>query len=376
MSGSTSSGSPVPGPAASSHGVHLRRTTERTAAGAALIDECGGAVGVEGVLGALERRMRRAAPSGLRVWRAWTWDRQDLWTRRWWPQGISTSVDALGTRDGQIGGREVVLTSWYSRLVAGIDKGVRISFADVNARRYGHVLLVVPKVVDGRVTMAPLRAHAGGIAWVGPWLYVAGTRKGIHVFQMEDIVRIPDSVFDPDPSRIGRDDNRDADRLSSFGYRYVLPLRFSYQGAADEGTESLRYSFLSLDRAPSGPSLVVGEYGRRAQSTRLARFDLDPQTLLLPSDEDGFSRPLLLDTAGQRGMQGACVVDGQWYLTASRGPWGLGTLYVGRPGSWKAHRRALPIGPEDIAYVPATNSLWSVTEHPGRRCIFKMRRPR
>jgi hypothetical protein len=354
------------------HGVHLRRTDERVDEVAALPAACGGAVGVDGVLHDLDRRLRRAVPTGLKVWRSWAWDRADAFSRRWWPQGITTSLDATGTGRGLVAGREVVVASWYSHAVDGITKGVRISFADVNARRYRHVLLVVPKVVDGQVTFTQLKAHAGGIVWVGPWLYVAGTRKGIHVFRMSDLVRIPDALFDEDAGRIGHNE----DRLSSFGYRYVLPLRFSYRAAADEGEEPLRYSFLSLDRDASGPTLVVGEYGRRQQTTRLARFDLDPETWLLPVDEEGYSRPLLLEGNGQRGMQGACVVGGTWYLTASHGPWGLGTLYVGRPGAWRAVRGALPMGPEDIAYVPATDSLWSVTEHPGRRWIYKLRRPR
>lgn len=365
---------PDPGTASAPvHGVHLRRTDERVDEVAALTAACGGAVGVEGVLHHLERRLRRAVPTGLKVWRSWAWDRADSFSRRWWPQGISTSVDATGTARGLVEDREVVLTSWYSHEVDGINKGVRVSFADVNARRYRHVLLVVPKVVDGQVTFTQLKAHAGGIVWVGPWLYVAGTRKGIHVFRMADITRIPDHLFDPDPTRIGRDENG---RFGAFGYREVLPLRFSYRAAADEGEEPLRYSFLSLDRDPTGPGLVVGEYGRRKQTTRLARFDLDPDTWLLPADEEGYARPLLLEGTGQRGMQGACVVGGTWYLTASHGPWGLGTLYVGRPGAWRAVRRALPMGPEDIAYVPETDSLWSVTEHPGRRWIYKLRRPR
>lgn len=375
MSDSTTPGpETTPGPGttpAPAHGVHLRRTEERVDEVAALATACGGAVGVGGVLDHLERRLRRAVPTGLKVWRQWAWDRADSFSQRWWPQGITTSIDATGTRRGLVAGREVVVTSWYSHQVAGINKGVRISFVDVNARRYRHVLLVVPKVVDGQVTLAPLKAHAGGIVWVGPWLYVAGTAKGIHVFRLDDIVAIPDDLYDEDADRIGRH----GDRLASYGHRFVLPLRFSYRAAADEGEEPLRYSFLSLDRDPAGPALVVGEYGRRKQTTRLARFELDPETYLLPTDEHGLSRPLLLEGNGQRGMQGACVVGDTWYLTASHGPWGLGTLYVGRPGAWRAVRRALPMGPEDIAYVPATDSLWSVTEHPGRRWIYKLRRP-
>lgn len=355
------------------HGVHLRRTDERGEEVAALADFCGGAVGVEGVLDDLDRRLHRAVPTGFRVWRSWAWDRHDAFTKRWWPQGISTSADATGSRTGVIAGHEVVTVSWYSKTVAGFGKGTRISFVDANLRRYRHVLLVVPKVVDGVVTVEALHAHAGGIVWVGPYLYVAGTRKGIYVFRLDDLVRIPDAAFVEDHARVGRD----GDQLATHGYQYVLPLRFAYRAAADEGHDPLRYSFLSLDRTGAdGPALVAGEYGRRTMSTQLARFGLDPDTWLLRSADDGLSRPLLLDREGQRGMQGACVVHDTWYVTASHGPWGLGTLYVGRPGAFRALRRVLPMGPEDITYVPQTDSLWSVSEYPGRRWIYKLRRPR
>lgn len=363
------------------HGVHLRRTDERVDEVEALVELCGGRVGVEGLLADERtsglRRMRWAPPTGLKVNRAWSWEHHDNTTRRWWPQGISTSADAY--ESSRIADREVIAVSWYSKPVSGLAKGTRISFIDFLAKTYRHVLLVVPTVVDGRLTLAPLNAHAGGIVWAGPYLYVAGTRKGIHVLRMEDIVRVPDELFVEDPSRIGPVDapGAVADRLATYGYRYVLPLRFAYHAAYDEGHEPLRYSFLSLDRSnPRGPQLVAGEYGRRKQTTRLARFPLDPETLHLVSGEDGCSRPLLLEDKGERGMQGATIVHDTWYVTSSRGPTGLGSLYVGSPGHFREHRWALPVGPEDIAYVPQNDTLWSVSEHPWRRWVFTMKRSR
>jgi hypothetical protein len=357
----------------SAHGVHLKRTDERIDEVAALAEFCGGAVGIEGLVDDLDRRLRRAIPIGLRVWKAWRWDRHDQFTKRWWSQGISTSADATGTESGMIADHEIVAISWYSKTVAGFGKGTRISFLDVNERRYRHVLLVVPKLVGGKVTMEPLKAHAGGIVWCGPYLYVAGTRKGLYVFRLDDLVRIPDAAMVEDHARIGRD----GEKLASHGYQYVLPLRFTYGAETEKGQEPLRYSFLSLDRtAPDGPELVAGEYGRGKMSTRLARIPLTADTWQLKTGDDGFSRPLLAEQVGQRGMQGACIVHGTWYVTASNGPWGLGTLHVGRPGAFKALRLAVPMGVEDITYVPQTDSLWSCSEYPGRRWIYKLRRPR
>ena len=53
-----------------------------------------------------------------------------------------------------------------------------------------------------------------------------------------------------------------------------------------------------------------------------------------------------------------------------------GSVYVGRPGAWRRHRWAVPMGPEDLTYWPSTDGLWSLTEHPRRRWVFAMRRSR
>ena len=118
-------------------GVHLTRTEENVAeidALAGLLDgHGGGRVGMPGVLGDLDRRMRRTfCPHprmlGLAVVRALTWERRDRRDLRWYPQGISTSVRTDVTRD-------VLVTSWYSKK----DEGSRVSFIDLEAKRYRHV---------------------------------------------------------------------------------------------------------------------------------------------------------------------------------------------------------------------------------------------
>jgi hypothetical protein len=189
---------------------------------------------------------------------------------------------------------------------------------------------------------------------------------------MDDLIRVPDHLHVDDPTRLGRD----GDRLATYNYRYLLPVRFSYQAFNDEGVEPMRYSFMSLDRSGEMPQLVVGEYGRGTKTTRLARYPLDAETFHLVTGEDGYSRPLLLEEKGEAGMQGATIVRGTWYVTSSRGPFGLGAMYVGRPGQFTEHRWALPMGPEDVSYWPSTDELWSATEWPLRRWVFSMRRSR
>jgi hypothetical protein len=85
-------------------------------------------------------------------------------------------------------------------------------------------------------------------------------------------------------------------------------------------------------------------------------------------------QPLMLDDGGVGNMQGATVARGRYYVTASHGPAKPGSVYVGQPGALRRHRWATPPGPEDTAYWPSTDLLWSLSEHPRRRWVFSMRR--
>lgn len=337
-------------------GVHLARTDESVAEIDALVSVLGGRVGLEGVLADLDRQ---ASPSrlgrllGRAVDAAYIWEDEDNRDRRWWPQGISTSADA--SADEQVAGRRLLAITWYAVEVDGASHGSRVTFLDLDTLRYRHVLLVLPTLDDaGGPVVEPLRVHAGGLVWCGPYLHVAATSRGFMTCHIDDIL----------PA---------AGEVESHGHAYVLPVRFSYRADADEGHRKLRYSFLSLDRS-AGTRLVAGEYGRGQQSTRLAHFELDAATALPVTGEDGLSRPTALDDGGVLQMQGAVVAQGRYYVTTSHGPWRPGSVYAGQPGSFSAYRLAVPMGPEDLSYWPSTDRLWSVSEHPCRRWIFSMRR--
>ena len=99
-----------------------------------------------------------------------------------------------------------------------------------------------------RAGLEPLRVHAGGVVWYGPYLHVAATASGVITCRLDDLLRVPDDVARRrEPARArGRP-------VSSYGYRYVLPVRFAYSAMTDDGLERLRYSFLSLDRAARRP---------------------------------------------------------------------------------------------------------------------------
>jgi hypothetical protein len=108
------------------------------------------------------------------------------------------------------------------------------------------------------------------------------------------------------------------------------------------------------------------------------RFPLDPGSLLLAEDDAGRCVPRLLGE-GVRQTQGAAVAGGAYHLTTSHGPRTPGSVHVGAPGapgSFRRHRWATPMGPEDLAFWPSQDLLWSVSEHPRRRWIFSMKRSR
>ena len=355
-------------------GVHLHPTGENRAEIDALAALVGGRVGLSGVLADLNRRAtavrtRPFWPPGRAVDRAFTWDREDRRTTQWWPQGISTSADASGTEN--VEGRRMFAVTWYAKDLGEGGQGSRVTFVDRDGLRYRHVLLVVPRLArDGSLQVHPLRVHAGGVVWCGDYLHVAATARGFMTFQLDDLMRVPDG------RTAGSDQlGVDGERVSAYGYRYLLPVRFAYQAFTEEGHERMRYSFLSVDRSASPPQLVAGEYaaGDRG-SRRLVHYPLDPESLLLHAGEDGISRPLQVEERGVARTQGVAVAGGIYYLSVSMSGLWPGSVYVGRPGAFRQFRRATPMGPEDITWWPSTDELWSVSEHPRRRWVFSMRR--
>jgi hypothetical protein len=355
-------------------GVHLLRGDDRADDVDALAERLGGRVGLPAVLDDLDRTApvvrvpARAAHYGFR------WDADDVRSARWWPQGVTTSSDAVsGSGEDLLGGRPVVVASAYSHAVGGVSHGSRISVVDLSTHRrprYRHVLLVEAfRRHDGRVDMRPVRVHAGGIVWHGGHLHVAGTTRGLSTFRLADVLRVPAG----DASRIGVRDSPAA--VDAFGHRYVLPLRFSYAARTPPGQSGLRYSFASLDRSASPHELVTGEYSL-SSPTRLARYPIDPGTSLLREDGQGRSLPAWLSDGGIPHMQGAASVDGTWFVTVSRGRYRQGSLWVGRPGRLRELRHQLPVGPEDITYWPERDELWSLSEYPRARYVFAMPRGR
>ncbi len=349
-------------------GIHLTAADDREREIAALHGTAGDPLGVAGVVAGMTRRARPSRLGralGRAVSEAFAWDDADGRDRRWWPQGISSTADA--SPDEHVAGRPLLVTTSYARDLGGTSHGCRVTFVDLGTLRYEHVLLVEPGVADdGAPTLAPVHVHAGGIVWHGPWLHLAATARGLVSCRVDDIL----SVADPDVAdRLGVSDGR----VSAYGHRFVLPVRQLLRAGTDRGEERFRYSFLALDRSEATPALVSGEYARGGRSRRLVRYDLDPASALPRVDDDGAARPVSL-AEGVGRMQGVVVRNGLHLVSVSHGPWLPGTIHAGRPGDLRAHRLAVPMGPEDLTYWPSTDRVWSVTEHPRRRWFFAMRR--
>lgn len=349
--------------------VHLMRDDERVLEVDLLADAVGGRAGLDDVLSRLNRgAVRRRVPGRAAGW-GFSLDVRDSTALRWWPQGITTSADSGESEE--FAGRKVVVTSSYAKTVRGVSKGSRLTFFDItepHAVRYRHVLLVEAFVRAGMVTFEPVRIHAGGIVWHGPYVHVAGTSRGLFSFRLDDIMRLPKRAADDALGRLPDGG------IAGFGHRYVLPVRFKYAAVTADGFEGIRYSFLSLDRSGPRHTLVAGEYGRGGQTRRLLSYAMDPATGLVLTDQANASRPLSLELGGVHQMQGAVSVGGRLYVTQSRGRSRRGSLWSGRAGDLIEHRRALPPGPEDICYWPSTGELWSVSEHPLLRYVFAMDR--
>lgn len=297
------------------------------------------------MLDGADRRARPLAASEpplaaleLPVLAGFGWDAEDAADHRWYPQGISSSHDAMP--DGRWRGREIVLVSWALDNHAS----VRISFAELEAtgvRRYRHVLLGEPLRLpwERRVRLRPVRVHAGGIAWAGSHLWVADTVRGLRAFAVDEILELANG--DLVMPQVG------AHRLR------LLPALLA---------RGPRFSFVSLDRPADGdpPTLLAGEYRDRRPGSRIVRW---------PLPEPGAGEPRRLTAieafaTARSNLQAVLGVDRGLLLASSagRGPGELATYRdpVAEPAA--VHKWA--VGPEDLTHLRGRDLVMSLTERP------------
>ncbi|OAX79426.1 hypothetical protein ACJ72_06254 [Emergomyces africanus] len=293
---------------------------------------------------------------------AFTWEDvkgyDDVNTRKWYPQGVTTTADA--TDGGDYQGDIVTLVSWHSDKYNDGKRGARISFINMNKgaeRAYRNVLLVKPTEGGSKPDFEALSGlHAGGIAWYGHFLYVVATTGGLLVFDMRHIYQV--STGDG----IGRVGNE----YQAYNYKYVLPQMRAYNWQPKEGVKNLHFSFVSLDRTSNPASLVTGEWFPSGPA-RVTHWDLDQSSHLLKVDGDNIATASRAVQHSITNIQGSITINNKYFLTQSRGS--LWTF------SWKhgqkEHKDVFSGVPEDLSYQKGYG-LWSLMEPPGNRHVFAL----
>ncbi|MEV4172683.1 hypothetical protein [Nonomuraea sp. NPDC049709] len=323
----------------------LVRATGGLAEGAAKLAGEVGSTAVEAVLAGANRVARSKGAAGAmgsmrpRPAEWYAFDDKDQDTADWYPQGLTGSDDS-----GNIG-VPAFIVSWYFKPEAG-ERGIRVSFLSPTSLKYQHALLVVA-APDG--SYAPIDIHAGGIACYGDLLYVADTKRGLRVFDLNNLLDLRTAQNDlGEAKRIGRHGGK----LHAFGYRYVIP-QTDFWKVAKAGPH---FSFVSIDRSGDTPRLITGEYQDKKTDGWVGRWDLD-----LAGGE-----PVDAFVMGHAKIQGATSHGGTWYLSQSAGAAANGRLLVYQGG--EPVTRPFPIGPEDLTVQGG--KLWSVTEFRGKRAVF------
>lgn len=298
------------------------------------------------------------APPGVSV--AFRWNAEDEASTRWVPQGLTGSPDADSS--GQVGGKRVVLASFYDSATTGA-KGARIAFVDtsVSPPRYRFALLVTPSGTAAAPSFVPVDVHAGGLVWYGRWLYVADTTHGLRVFDTANILEVA-----TDQDVIGCD----ATTCRAGLYKYVIPQVGKYEIASIDAACEPLFSFLSLDRSSSPPSLVSGEYCSASAckgplAGRVFRWPLDATTGLLRSAKTFPTEAFFM---GQTQVQGGASRAGVFYLSSSAPAAGGGALYRVKVGA--SATSAWIDSPEDLMVDGVGGLLWSQSEAAGARVVF------
>ena len=324
-------------------------------------------VGIAGVLRHLDRRLRPDLAidpcrrggekpvsyplAGVAASSFYRFECTDDRTTEWTPQGLTGADQAT---IGRARGRPAVqAVSWY-RGKSGAETDVRVTIVNRATGRYRHVLLVVPGS-RGRFGRVPI--HAGGIAWVGKYLYVADTGNGLRVFDTSATMAVPKRK-----------------RRLTRGAGYIMPQLGTY---AKEPGNDLTYSSASYAAGarpslgyPLPPRLVVGEYrGAGAGAGRAAAYALDGD---LPQGTRPYGSPM----EGFPEMQGVLLLGADDALVGStsdgtRGKGGA-TLYV-RGGNGSVRTYPWGLHPEDLYFQSSTREIWSLTEFPRQRLVFAAR---
>lgn len=320
-------------------------------------------------IGAIVENAQHHGHSAKATQRGFDWTAGEQEGTTWFPQGITGSSDAHAS--GTYAHHRIIAVSWYDHegipdcpLICGSSKrGVRVSFVNYdNPRkpRFTHVELVVP---DGHGSVKPLvhtnsdgeqtSLHAGGIAWVGDYLYVADTNGGIRQFDVRH-------VWKAEPESSHTKFGVHGKKLQAADYRYAIP-----QVAMYRNTSKLRFSSISVDHTKGHRALVTSEYDAAHKGGRIVRWPLRGNQL---DTTKKTVRPRDAYKVEDRQMQGAVSYRGTFFTTHSndreRGHWRRM-----RNDGHTGERGSTPMKPEDVSYNPASNRAWWITEEPNQRHV-------
>ncbi len=284
-----------------------------------------------------------------------------------YPQGITTSRDAVGTANGgNYDGHQLVLVSWYTRdACGGSQERSRITLVDWDAtypNKYRKVLLVEPTGSATTPNFKDIPIHAGGVSWYGDYLYVADTGRGMRVFDMRKILKTNTGGT---ADQIGR---QPSGVYYAHNYAYALPQIGTITASTTSGT-NLSWSTISLDRVSK--SMVMTEY--TCQSGCASYPNRAPRAIRFPFAAG--STTFAASTTASQALQlswynlnGVASHNGRWWFCSS----GQKQLYYWSPAAGAATYSWVSAC-ESISYwEDAANAdlLWSLQEGVGNRNVF------
>ena len=340
-----------------------------------LAEQIGGRVTLAEVLDDLNRDGRAMVTNQTAIrlrnhnFAGFTWNDGDMDVSYWMPQGITGSSDAApGNR---VEGKRLMMVSWYHKTDDRPTKGARISLVDLTDAddiKYRHLLLAEPfqSGMDVQYRAASNdhgdqdALHAGGIVWFGDLLYVADTRVGFRVYDLNGIIRMSHT---DQKDKLGWENNESR----AHGYKYIIPLIARYR--LTQASCPYSFSSLSLDRSTDPPTLLSAEYKSSSIQGRLVHWPIDSSTGRL-RHRNGVIYGQDAQAAAQTRVQGALRYDGNYYISASSQFTRFGRLYRTHPGFGESSISAWVYGCEDLYYERNTRLIWTAAEFPTFRDVI------
>lgn len=290
------------------------------------------------------------------------WEPADEDDENSYPQGITTTRDAVGTAgNGRYDGRQLIAVSFYGKSPATS----RLHLVDWDSNypnTYERVLLVEPTGTPEEPSFKDVDIHVGGIVWYGDHLYVADTGNGMRIFDMRTFLRTEEGG---DAEKIGRV----GDEFHARGHAFALPQVGRITSEVAEGTKKLIWSTISLDRPKR--SIVMTEY---TCSSCDSAPNASPRAVRFPVAEGGdtFAEKTIASQALELPfyyLNGVASHNGRWWFANSHDK---DLYYWGGSGQPTKHDGWVS-WPESISYYEVEDGpdlLFTLQEGVGNRTVF------